>query len=135
MMNDLHNKPCRGFTLIEIMISVVIISFGLTGILYSYNLYIGALDTASASVSADRLMSEEMQRVAWLLEDDAEQRPSAEMRTEHQVGPNRWRLITSLAPAQRLPHDIFYDVRVRAQRDGYDKEYELVTILYIHDES
>ena len=124
----------RGFTMIEVLVALVILSFGVAAVLLSYHRFMDVLDRSSTQISADLVLDGEMQRVTQLLRGGRLADSGAHFQRRVDVSGIQWALETEVRPAQRLPHDIFFDVIVTGRREGSDRTHTLVTILYQHDE-
>ncbi len=64
-LRRLAAKPCLGFTLVEVLVSAVILALGLITIIQATNISIAGIRSAAARTEVDGLVSRDLNWISW----------------------------------------------------------------------
>jgi len=139
MKTGSHPRPrsSSAFTLIEILVTVVILSVGIVAVLSAFNQAVAALGASSEALAADRLITERMdalREAALEAGDPLGRRSSGTLSLP--AGVYRWEAeLTLLKELPEIRRDdeplkeAVYEARVSVRREGSDSEHAAATYL------
>jgi len=117
---------CKGFTLVEIMLTVTILSIGLIGILRAYAASLNALDAAQESIESSCLLKDKMAEIELKeKEDNGLPEEISHGRFGGGFDNYQWELDIHSLPGVKLN-----EATVTVYRDGHTRRYSLVTYVY-----
>jgi prepilin-type N-terminal cleavage/methylation domain-containing protein len=125
---DLLRGKASGFTLIEVLVTVVILSIGLTVILRAYSSYVSALEHASDVLISQLLIDEALDDVRFGLQS-RQGLVAQHTEVDRLQSGITYTVETIVSPAQNADHDSFFDVHIRVQRQNDPEIHEVSTLV------
>ena len=117
-----------GFTLLEVLVTVVILSIGLTAVLRAYAAYVSALERAGDVLISQMIIDETLENIRFSMHSRTGLRPRKTTTSRMENGV-MYTVKTSIGPAQRADHDAFYDVVVIVERYNSSESHRVHTLV------
>ena len=125
---DPRGSRASGFTLLEVLVTVVILSIGLVAVLRAYSAYVQALEKAGDVLISQLLIDEALDDVRFGFVGRQGLRPQ-EYTVEKYQGGIAYSVTTRVAPARRADHKHFYDVIITVSRGESREPHRLQTLV------